>query len=101
MPEIKQQEDSAVFYLDVLDLQNEINRPQIKALLEKGYEKSMDIAVQDGEAPKIILVLTKPSKISFRKELEENTRAMLMMLRLLVFLIFSLLIFIIFKGVIL
>tara|TARA_Y100000004_G_C8792578_1_gene359887 strand:+ start:411 stop:716 length:306 start_codon:yes stop_codon:yes gene_type:complete len=99
MPENTRQEDSAVFFLDVLDLQNEINRPEIKALMEKGYEKSMDIAVQDGDNPKIIMVLTKPSKISFRDEIESNTKGILMMLRLLVLLNFFLFIFLMLKGV--
>ena len=99
MPDNKIQEDSAVFFLDVLDLQNEINRPQIKALLEKGYEKSMDIAVQDGDNPKIILVLTKSNKVHFKDEMEAATKSMLTMLRILVVLFFSFFLFILINGV--
>tara|TARA_Y100000592_G_C5307138_1_gene238319 strand:+ start:126 stop:431 length:306 start_codon:yes stop_codon:yes gene_type:complete len=90
--ELHGQNESAVFILDLLDLKNEINQPQIKALLEKGYEKSIDIAVQDEGDPKLILVLTKGYQSKQMDKLSTQVEALILFSKyyLFVFSIFSL-----------
>ena len=89
---LQSQSESAVFILDLLDLKNEINQPQIKALLDKGYEKSIDIAVQDEGDPKLILVLTKGYQTRQIENLSAQVGSLILFSKyyLMVFSIFSL-----------
>lgn len=89
---LQSQSESAVFILDLLDLKNEINQPQIKALLDKGYEKSIDIAVQDEGDPKLILVLTKGYQTRQIESLSTQVESLILFSKyyLVVFSLFSL-----------